>query len=215
MRKSAMPNDPVVHVVDDDEAMRQSLAFLLDSARLKVRTYESAVAFLDRIGAAEPGCVITDVRMPDVSGIDLLRRLKQLEVPLPVIMITGHGDVPLAVEAMKLGAVEFLEKPFDDDVLLAAVKSALNRFERETRRDAEQAEIKERLQALSARERQVLDGLVAGQPNKVIAFDLGISPRTVEIYRANVMTKMRASSLSDLVRMALVAGTLAKTGSEG
>jgi two-component system response regulator FixJ len=210
-----MPNDPVVHVVDDDEAMRQSLAFLLDSARLKVRTYESAVAFLDRIGEAEPGCIITDVRMPEVSGIDLLRRLKQLEVPLPVIMITGHGDVPLAVEAMKLGAVEFLEKPFDDDVLLSAVRSALNRFERETQRGAEQAEIKERLEALSARERQVLDGLVAGQPNKVIAFDLGISPRTVEIYRANVMIKMRASSLSDLVRMALLAGMLAKAGSEG
>jgi two-component system response regulator FixJ len=206
-----MPGDPVIHVIDDDEAMRESLAFLLDSVRLDVRTYESAVAFLASLPDIAPGCVITDVRMPEVSGVELLRRLRQLDIGLPVIVITGHGDVPLAVEAMKLGAVEFLEKPFDDDVLLAAVRSALNRLERDARREAEQSEIHERLGGLSARERQVLAGLVAGQPNKIIAFDLGISPRTVEIYRANVMTKMRASSLSDLVRMALMAGFLANS----
>jgi two-component system, LuxR family, response regulator FixJ len=203
-----MSNEPVVHVIDDDEAVRDSLAFLLKSARLIVRSYASAVVFLNSIGDVGPGCIITDVRMPDVSGVDLLRRLKTLATGLPVIVITGHGDVPLAVEAMKLGAVEFLEKPFDDEALLAAVKAALNRFERDARRDAEQAEIRERLDALSTRERQVLAGLVAGQANKVIAFDLGISPRTVEIYRANVMTKMKATSLSDLVRMALLAGIL-------
>lgn len=203
-----MPSEAVVHVVDDDEAMRHSLAFLLGSARFAVRTYESAVAFLDALGEAPTGCVITDMRMPDISGIELLRRLRQLGVALPVIVITGHGDVPLAVEAMKLGAFEFLEKPFDDEVLLTAVRSALNRIERDARREAEQAEIKERLDGLSTRERQVLAGLVAGRPNKIIAFDLGISPRTVEIYRANVMTKMRATSLSDLVRMALLAGVL-------
>lgn len=203
-----MPSESVVHVVDDDEAMRHSLAFLLGSAKVAVRTFDSAVAFLDALGEVRPGCVITDVRMPDISGIELLRRLRQLGVALPVIVITGHGDVPLAVEAMKLGAVEFLEKPFDDDVLLAAVRSALNRRERDARREAEHAEIKERLGGLSTRERQVLGGLVAGQPNKIIAFDLGISPRTVEIYRANVMTKMNASSLSDLVRMALLTGAL-------
>ena len=203
-----MSSEPVVHVIDDDEAMRDSLAFLLGSARLKVRTYESAVVFLKSIADVEPGCVITDVRMPDVSGVDLLRRLKASEVSLPVIVITGHGDVPLAVEAMKLGAIEFLEKPFDDEVLLLAVKSALSRVERDARRDAEQAEINDRLHTLSAREREVLHGLVAGKPNKIIAFDLGISPRTVEIYRANVMTKMKASSLSELVRMALVSGVL-------
>ena len=201
-----MSSEPVVHVIDDDEALRDSLAFLLTAARLKVRTYKSAVEFLESIATVEPGCVITDVRMPDVSGVDLLRRLKASDRALPVIVVTGHGDVPLAVEAMKLGAIEFLEKPFDDDALLDAVKSALNRAEREARCDAEQAEISERLETLSARERQVLRGLVAGQPNKVIAFDLGISPRTVEIYRANVMTKMKAASLSDLVRMALVSG---------
>jgi len=203
-----MSDDPVVHVIDDDEAMRDSLVFLLGSARLKVRSYESAVVFLDSISDIGPGCIITDVRMPHVSGVELLQRLKTLEIGLPVIVITGHGDVPLAVEAMKRGAVEFLEKPFDDEVLLAVVKSALNRSERNVRHDAERAEIHERLDALSTRERQVLDGLVAGQANKVIAFDLGISPRTVEIYRANVMTKMKASSLSDLVRMALLAGVL-------
>jgi len=203
-----MPNESEVHVVDDDEAMRHSLAFLLGSARIAVRTHESAAAFLDALGDATPGCVITDVSMPGISGIELLRRLGQRGVALPVIVITGHGDVPLAVEAMKLGAVEFLEKPFDDDVLLAAVKSALNRHERDARQEAERAEIKERLDGLSTRERQVLSGLVAGRPNKIMAFDLGISPRTVEIYRANVMTKMRASSLSDLVRMALLAGVL-------
>jgi two-component system response regulator FixJ len=203
-----MSSEPVVHVIDDDEALRDSLAFLLGSARLKVRTYESAVEFLKSIAGVEPGCVITDVRMPDVSGVDLLRRLRASEVSLPVIVITGHGDVPLAVEAMKLGAIEFLEKPFDDDVLLAAVKSALSRVERDARRDAEQAGVNDRLHTLSSREREVLHGLVAGKPNKIIAFDLGISPRTVEIYRANVMTKMKASSLSELVRMALVSGVL-------
>ncbi len=204
-----MSDKPVVHVIDDDEAMRESIAFLLDSVKIAVRTYDSAVNFLEALPDGASGCIITDVRMPEMSGMELLRRLRQHDVALPVIIITGHGDVPLAVEAMKLGAFEFLEKPFDDDVLLAAVHSALNRFERDARREAEQAEIRERLEALSARERQVLGGLVAGQPNKIIAFDLGISPRTVEIYRANVMTKMKASSLSDLVRMALTAGFLA------
>jgi two-component system response regulator FixJ len=143
--------------------------------------------------------------MPEVSGIDLLRRLKELKSTLPVIVMTGHGDVPLAVEAMKAGAVDFIEKPFDDDVMLAAVRSALTRGEMTGRRDAERAEIEERIKRLSARERDVLQGLVGGHPNKIIAYNLGISPRTVEIYRANVMSKMQAPSLSDLVRMALIA----------
>ena len=203
-----MPGSSVVHVIDDDEALRESLAFLLGTAHLEVRTYESATAFLDALPRAEPGCIITDVRMPGLSGVELLRRLKSLEAAFPVIVITGHGDVPLAVEAMKLGAVDFLEKPFEDDALIAAVQSALGRHEHDARRAAEKAEIFERIASLSARERQVLDGLVAGNPNKTIAFDLGISPRTVEIYRANVMTKMKAKSLSDLVRMALLGGLL-------
>ena len=146
--------------------------------------------------------------MPEITGIDLLRRVKESGVDIPVIVITGHGDISLAVEAMKIGAVDFLEKPFDDDLLLASVRSALNKDASTARQKAEIADIHDRLAALSNRERQVLEGLVAGKANKIIAFDLGISPRTVEIYRANVMTKMEANSLSDLVRMAMTAGIL-------
>ncbi len=201
-----MQSSAVVHVVDDDEAVRQSLAFLLRTAEIDVKTYDSAVALLSDL--PRNGCIITDVRMPEVSGIDLLRRLRELGVALPVIVITGHGDVPLAVEAMKLGAMDFLEKPFDDGALLAAVRSALSDEDANSRRNQEQSEIKEKLAALSNRERQVLEGLVSGHPNKTIAHNLGISPRTVEIYRANVMTKMNAASLSELVRLALVAEIL-------
>jgi two-component system response regulator FixJ len=146
--------------------------------------------------------------MPELSGVDLLRRLRELKLGIPVIVITGHGDVPLAVEAMKLGALDFLEKPFDDELLLASVRSALDKLNQDQRRQAERSEIEGRLAALSNRERDVLEGLVSGQANKQIAYDLGISPRTIEIYRANLMTKMQAASLSDLVRMALIAGIL-------
>lgn len=205
-----MPNSGIVHVIDDDEAMRESLAFLLKSAKVQAQVYESADAFLGRLANIEGGCVVTDVRMPGMSGIDLLKRLRELKVAMPVIVITGHGDVPLAVEAMKFGAADFLEKPFDDDTLLAAVRSALSENSSDREHQAVVATIEKRLASLSARERQVLDGLVAGHPNKTIAFDLGISPRTIEIYRANVMTKMEAGSLSDLVRMALTAGVMGK-----
>jgi two-component system, LuxR family, response regulator FixJ len=198
------PNDAVVHVIDDDEAVRESLAFLLGTAGLTVETYETAVNFLGRIGQVAAGCVITDVRMPGMTGIELLRELKESGIGLPVVVMTGHGDIPLAVEAMKLGAVEFLEKPFEEEMVLSAVRLALGRHEREREHEAEIAAVTERLQGLSQRERQVLEGLVAGHPNKTIAYDLGISPRTVEIYRANLMTKMDASSLSQLVRMALI-----------
>ncbi len=193
-----------VHVIDDDEAVRASIDFLLRTAQLSVKTYDSAAAFLKVAASIASGCIITDVRMPGLSGIDLLRRLKEMQIGLPVIVITGHGDVPLAVDAMKSGAVDFLEKPFDDDVLLASVRSALNRSEASAAIETERAEIRARIAALTHRERDVLEGLVAGHPNKVIAFRLEISPRTVEIYRANVMTKMKAGSLSELVRMALL-----------
>ena len=197
-----------MHVIDDDEALRESLTFLLRTAQIEVQTYPSAVAFLDALPDISLSCIITDVRMPGLSGIDLLRRLKELKITVPVIVITGHGDVPLAVEAMKFGAIDFLEKPFDDEVLLASVRSALRQQDGETKRQTERAEIESRLAALSNRERDVLGGLVAGRANKQIAFDLGISPRTVEIYRANLMDKMQAGSLSDLVRMALIVGIL-------
>jgi two-component system, LuxR family, response regulator FixJ len=203
-----MPSEAMVYVIDDDDAVRDSLAFLLESAEIAVRTYESATAFLDKLPPNGSGCIVTDVRMPGISGIDLLFQLRGMGVTLPVIVITGHADVPLAVEAMKGGAVDFIEKPFDDELLLSAVRTALRQHEKDVLREAEIREIQTRLNALSGRERQVLDGLVAGHPNKTIAFDLGISARTVEIYRANVMTKMQASSLSDLVRMALISGVL-------
>ena len=146
--------------------------------------------------------------MPEMTGIELLRRLREAENDIPVIVITGHGDIPLAVEAMKYGAADFFEKPYDDDALLAAVRARSIGRKARRRRMAERAALNERLATLSNRERQVLEGLVAGKPNKIIAFDYDISPRTVEIYRANVMTKMQAASLSELVRMAMIAGIL-------
>jgi len=203
-----MSGNAVVHVVDDDEALRDSLSFLLSSAGLDARSYDSAAAFLKNAPKPISGCVVTDVRMAGMSGIELLRELKSVVPTLPVIVITGHGDIPLAVEAMKAGAIDFIEKPFDDDTLLASVRRAVGQHEKNAQREADVAQIHSRLALLSARERQVLEGLVAGHPNKVIAFDLGISPRTVEIYRANVMTKMEANSLSELVRMTLTAGAL-------
>ena len=195
-------------VIDDDEGLRESLAFLLRSAKLEVRSFDSAKAFLDVLPDAALGCVITDVRMPEMSGIELLRRLKELKIGVPVIVITGHGDIALAVEAMKIGAADFFEKPFDDDLLVASVRAALQQQEDQTKRGAERAEIEHRIATLSPREKDVLTGLIEGRANKQIAFDLGISPRTVEIYRANLMNKMQADSLSGLVRMALLADML-------
>ena len=204
----------LVHVIDDDAALRDSLSFLLGTARLDVQTYESAEAFLSALPGVNSGCIITDVRMPNMSGVDLLRKLNELQIALPVIVITGHGDVQLAVEAMKIGAADFIEKPFDDEMLLNAVRAALARWEDKCKEVSERSSYVEKLEMLSSRERDVLEGLIAGKANKVIAFDLGISPRTVEIYRANVMTKTGANSLPELVRMALLAG-LFKTAVPG
>ena len=204
-----MPSDSdIVHVVDDDEAMRDSMAFLLRAENFQVKTYADATDFLEALPQIKTGCVVTDVRMPGMSGIELLQRLRELKVSLPVIVVSGHGDVPLAVEAMKTGALDFIEKPFDDEVFLRAVRMALSTHAVDSQREAQKATINSRLESLSNREREVLEGLVAGHPNKTIAYDLGISPRTVEIYRANVMEKMQAKSLSELVRMALVGGLL-------
>ena len=195
--------DAVVYVVDDDEGARESLAFLLESADLHVETYASAPAFLAALPGARPGCVITDVRMPEMSGQELVARLAALDARLPVIMITGHGDIPMAVEAMRSGVIDFIEKPFSESRILDALKRALSAISEAPAVSGDRAQVLQRLETLSERERQVLDGVVGGHPNKVIARDLGISPRTVEIYRAKLMTKMHADNLAALVRMTL------------
>lgn len=193
----------VVHVIDDDIDVRQSLAFLLSTAGLAVRLHDSATAFLQLLPDIQEGCVVTDIRMPGMDGLQLQKRLAELRPRLPVIVMTGHGDVPLAVQAMKAGAVDFIEKPFDDEVLLSAIRAALARHARDSEHESRISAINARLALLSEREREVLKGLVDGKPNKVIAYDLGISARTVEVYRANLMTKMQADSLPGLVRMVL------------
>jgi two-component system response regulator FixJ len=195
--------ESVVHVIDDDEAMRDSLAFLLDTAGLKARTYDSAGQFLAAVDTAPAGVIVTDIRMPEMSGLELVRRLKSTGCAYPVIMITGHGDVPLAVEAMKAGVVDFLEKPFDEDSLLAAIRTAQHPPEA-LNEDPERERVRAILDSLSPREHEVLDGVVEGKLNKVIAHELGISPRTVEVYRANVMSKTGARGLSELIRMVLL-----------
>lgn len=196
-------SERIVHIVDDDAAVRDSLRFMLESADLGVRDYESAQALLARLDQLEFGCIITDVRMPGMTGLELVARLKDKGSLHPVIVLTGHADVALAVEAMKAGVVDFLEKPFNESALLKAVGQALKRGEDETSRSAEQVEIEARIARLTPRERDVFEAIVAGESNKSAAIKLGISPRTIEIYRANVMEKMQAATLSDLVRMAL------------
>ena len=210
-----MQHDQTIYIIDDDDAVRQSLQFMLKATGITACTFESAKAFMEVLPQITSGCIVTDVRMPEVTGIDLLRHVMKTNPDLPVIIITGHGDISLAVEAMKIGAVDFLEKPFDGQQLLTAVRSALSREADTGKRKADLTAIQDKLAALSNRERQVLEGLVAGSANKNIAFDLGISPRTVEIYRANLMTKMAANSLSDLVRMAMMAGIMAGSGKAG
>ena len=199
-------SEPLVHLIDDDEAVRVSLVFLLEMADLPARAYASAQEFLEIAGSVTSGCVVTDVRMPGMSGLELIRRLKARGVALPVIVITGHGDVPLAVEAMRAGVLDFLEKPFEDEALITSIRSALNAQVKTARQNAERERFEQMLATLSGREREVLQGVIAGKLNKVIAFELGISPRTVEVYRANVMSKTGAHGLSELVRIALLAG---------
>ena len=198
--------EPLVHIIDDDEAMRDSLLFLLDTAGFRVAASDSAAAFLKTIPDPALGCIITDIRMPDMTGLELIKVLRAEGHAYPVVVITGHGDVPLAVEAMKAGVVDFIEKPFDDETLLDAIRVAFRARTEQAGANPERQAIRSRMDDLSPRERDVLGGVVSGKPNKIIAYDLGISPRTVEVYRANLMTKMGAGSLSELVRMALVAG---------
>lgn len=200
-----MTEKPTIDIIDDDAAMRDSLAFLLDVNGYGPRPHDSVTAFLDVVKTSLPDCVITDIRMPGMSGLDLVRKLKSDGVVCPVIAITGHGDVALAVEAMKAGVVDFIEKPFDDSALLGAIRSAIAAKPHELP-DAKRDDAIARLASLSPRERDVLQGLASGKINKVIAHDLGISPRTVEVYRANLMVKTAARSMSELMRLALAAG---------
>lgn len=195
-----------VHIVDDDEPVRESLAFLCQTSGVPAAAYDSPLTFLDIAGDLSEGCIVTDVRMPEMDGMTLLGRLKEMGVNLPVVVITGHGDVAMAVAAMKAGAVDFLEKPFDDEAFLHTVREALARSHSGApSRPAADEGVNGKLALLSERERQVLDRLIEGEPNKVIAYNLGISPRTVEIYRAKVMAKMEAATFADLIRM-VVAG---------
>lgn len=195
----------IVHVIDDDDAVRDSLAVVLEAAGLTVSSYASAGAFLEQVDKAPSGCVVTDVCMPEMSGLELLKRLSDRLPQFPVIVLTGEADVPTAVEALKNGALDLIEKPYSAQTIVDAVRQALTQLEVRSDRDSRRSEVAERLAALSAREREVLEGVVKGDSNKEIARHLGISPRTVEAYRANLMMKMGAESLSELVRMTIEA----------
>jgi len=203
-----MPGNAHVYIVDDDAAVRDSLSVLLDACGYQVRTFGLAQEFLDAASALPPGCLIADIRMPEMDGLELQRRLKERSLSFPTIVITGHGDVPLAVRAMKAGALDFIEKPYASQAILNSVAAALLRLRAPDERDPSAVAATAKLDLLSPREREVLEGLLAGLPNKSIAYDLAISPRTVEIHRARVMDKMGARSLSELIRMSLAAGIL-------
>ncbi len=199
-------SDRCVHIIDDDEAIRRSVAFMLKTSGYRVHCWSSGVAFLKEAKKAEPGCILLDVRMPEMDGLEVQAELTQRGITAPVVIVTGHGDIAIAVRAMKAGAVDFIEKPFQKDVLLTAIELALDRLTLAGDRAARTAEARAILGALTERERQVLEGLAQGLPNKAIAYDLGISPRTVEVHRANLMTKLHVHSLSDALRVAFAAG---------
>jgi two-component system response regulator FixJ len=200
-----MADSSTVCIVDDDRAVLAALTSLLTAEGYAVRAHESARKFLDMIQQDDCGCLVTEMRLPGMSGLDLLTKLKERRVSIPVIVVTAHGDVPLAIAAMKQGAIHFFEKPFDGDALLDSVRGALARGENEPAPDAETQMIKDRFATLTKREKEVLAGLLSGQANKTIAYELGISARTIEVHRANIMKKTQATSLAELVRMALVA----------
>ncbi len=200
-----MASDPIVYIIDDDDSARGSLEFLLDCAGLRVRGFASADAFLAASPPLDGACLVTDVRMPGTNGIELLATLRGRGGEIPVIVMTGHADVPLAIQAMKAGAADFIEKPFDDELIMSAIRKAISDLSGTADGRAHKQQLTERIASLSAREREVMEALVEGKANKAIAYDLGISARTVEVYRANAMMKMHAKTLSDLVRMATIA----------
>jgi two-component system, LuxR family, response regulator FixJ len=201
-----MAFDPPVYIIDDDEAVRDSLSIQLEAAGFKITAFASGLDFLAKVSSLAPGCLISDVRMPEIDGLELQNRLAAMKLNFPVIIMTGHGDVSLAVRAMRAGAVDFVEKPFSEETILESIRLAQSRFEQMSRSEAAGETARARLALLTSREREVFDGLVAGRQNKIIAHDLAISPRTVEIHRARVVEKMQAHSLSELVRLALAAG---------
>jgi two-component system, LuxR family, response regulator FixJ len=198
-----MPRDQCVYIVDDDEAVRDSLSVLLESKGYAVKSFVSAPEFLEKAWSLPAGCLVVDIRMPEMDGLELQQRLIERSLGFPLIVITGHGDVPLAVRAMKAGAIDFIEKPFASEAILDSLAAAFGRLATPTGQDLAAGTALNKLNFLSPREREVLEGLLAGLPNKSIAYDLGISPRTDEIHRARVMDKMGARSLSELIRLAL------------
>lgn len=201
-----MTPERLIHVVDDEPAVRRSLSFMLKTNGFAARAYEDGSSFLRDVRTAEPGCILLDIRMPHMDGLAVQEALAERGVTMPVIVMTGHGDISIAVQAMKAGALDFLEKPFEDRALFDALERGFRQLDKREARvlDAHAAEV--RLAVLTAREREVLQGLVRGHPNKTIAYDLGISPRTVEIHRANVMSKLAVHSLSEALRIAFTAG---------
>lgn len=196
----------LVHVVDDDEAVRRSAAFMLKTSGFRVESYENGISLLKNARSLEPGCILLDIRMPEMDGLEVQRQLREAGCLLPVIIMTGHGDVPIAVQAMKDGAIDFIEKPFEKQTLLRALEVGEARLREASNSSTRAEEAKQRLNVLTPREADVLAGLVRGLPNKTIAYDLGISPRTVEIHRANLMDKLEVRSLSEALRIAFAAG---------
>jgi two-component system response regulator FixJ len=200
-----MTDRRLIHIVDDEEAIRRSASFMLKTSGFSVATYESGAAFLREVKHVEPGCILLDVRMPEMDGLEVQQVLLDRGIAMPVIILTGHGDISIAVRAMKAGAVEFIEKPFEKAVLLDAIAAAFERLDDSEKRAARSAEAAVMISGLTAREQDVLRGLADGLPNKTIAYDLGISPRTVEVHRANLMTKLGVRSLSEALRIAFAA----------
>ena len=209
-----MVAEKLVHIVDDDDSVRRSAAFMLKHAGYRVESYVSGVAFLKEVKHADRGCVLLDVRMPEMDGLEVQQEMAKRGIDMPVVVLTGHGDVGVAVKAMRAGAVNFIEKPYEKEALLQAIEEAYARLDRGHDKDLKASEAKVRLASLTGRERDVLNGLVMGHPNKTIAYDLGISPRTVEIYRANMMEKLRVRSLSEALRIAFIAEDAVETASQ-